>query len=426
MVKQHLRVCFLSYKFAPFVGGAEVRAEKQARQLLAQGHAVTVVTLRLQKTWPKREVRDGLEVLRVGGIYNRTGQLRLGRLGHFPLDVAMFLTLWRLRHSYDVIHAFQMTTVAAVAALVGKLTHTPVIVSTQTSGPTEHPAPGQDVMLMADTLPQSAILRVDFRDWIATASEVISLPYVALGGRLVLHFLRTSPAFFQVLSRRGSSYLAAYGFPSQRIVHISGSVDTERFCPLLQARDPLQVERDILCVARLEYAKGVDVLIHAWGHLLHSQSLPRQVQPRLLLVGDGKSRLQLEYIARELGIQHSVKFLGKRSDVIALLQQVWGFVLPSRWEGMPNALLEAMACGLPCVATRVSGSEDLIVDGVNGLLVEPEQPAEMAEALRRLIEDPALAQRLAQEARTTVVQQYQLSHVVEQCVELYRRLLPER
>src|SRR5260370_5769990 len=90
---------------------------------------------------------------------------------------------------------------------------------------------------------------------------------------------------------------------------------------------------------------------------------------------------------------------------------------------MSNALLEAMACGLPCLATRVSGSEDIISDGVTGLLVEQEQPAEMAQALRRLIEDAELAQRLGREGRETVVRDYQLTTIVEQSVGLYRRLL---
>jgi glycosyltransferase involved in cell wall biosynthesis len=92
---------------------------------------------------------------------------------------------------------------------------------------------------------------------------------------------------------------------------------------------------------------------------------------------------------------------------------------------MPNSLLEAMACGLPCVATRVSGNEDLVCDGVNGLLVEPEQPAEMAQALRRMIENAELAQQLGTEARATVVRDYQLTTIVERCLELYHRLLNE-
>jgi glycosyltransferase involved in cell wall biosynthesis len=131
----------------------------------------------------------------------------------------------------------------------------------------------------------------------------------------------------------------------------------------------------------------------------------------------------MERIVTELGIQESVEFLGVRTDVVDLLQQSWAFVLPSRWEGLPSALTEAMACKLPCIAARVSGSEDVIIDGVNGLLVEPEQPVELAHALRRIIEDSNLAQRLAQEAYATVKRDYQLTTVTQHFLELYRRLL---
>src|SRR5206468_5226324 len=126
--------------------------------------------------------------------------------------------------------------------------------------------------------------------------------------------------------------------------------------------------------------------------------------------GDGALRTQIERLITALGIQGSVEILGPRTDIADLLQLSWGFVLPSRWEGMANALLEAMACGLPCIATRVSGSEDIIVDGVNGLLVEPEQPVELAHALQCILADTELAQRLAQEGRATVLRDYQLSH----------------
>jgi glycosyltransferase involved in cell wall biosynthesis len=131
-------------------------------------------------------------------------------------------------------------------------------------------------------------------------------------------------------------------------------------------------------------------------------------------------------LAADLNIRDSVEFLGVQSDIVGLLQQSWGFALPSRNEGMSNALLEAMACGLPCVATRVSGSEDVIADGLNGILVEPDQPTQMAEALRRLLEDSELAQRLGHEARATVVRDYQLSHNVERCLALYRHVLAEQ
>jgi len=423
-VEDRMRICFVSFMFWPFVGGAEVQAEKQARRLQALGHDVTVVTFRHYRQWKRKEMLDGLPVVRMGGIYRRNGRLNIGRLGHLPNIIMMSLTLWRLRHAYDVIHAFQLS---PPAALIGQLTHKPVILGIQSAGPSEAQRMQlneRGAALMADTLTETSFLKVDLKDWTAGAGDIGHLPQLPLG-KAMLDFLRKSNAFYQILSTRSHSYLTSHGFRAEQIVHIPGSVDTERFQPAPERRpDPARPERDIICVARLDYAKGVDVLLHAWGRMLCGPAEWRaHLKPRLRLAGKGVCRAQMERIVAGLGIQDSVEFLGSRTDVVDLLQQSWGFVMPSRWEGMPNALLEAMACGLPCVATRVSGSEDIISDGVNGLLVAPEQPAEMAQALRRIIEDAELAQQLGREGRETVVRDYQLTTIVEQSVGLYHRLL---
>jgi glycosyltransferase involved in cell wall biosynthesis len=423
-VEDRIRICVVAFTFWPDVGGSEVQAEKEARQLQALGHDVTVVTFRLDRQWKRKEMLDGLPVVRVGGIYRRDGRLSIGRLGYLPASIAMFLTLWRLRHTYDVIHTFQLS---PPAALAGQLTHKPAILGIPSAGPSEAQLVQLDergAALMADTLTETSFLKVDLKDWKAGAGDIGHLPRLPLG-KAMLAFLRKSNAFYRILSTRSRSYLTSHGFRAEQIVHIPGSVDPERFQPAPERRpDPARPERVIICVARLDYAKGVDVLLHAWGRMLREPSEWRaHLKPRLRLVGDGVCEAQIVRIVAELAIQDSVELLGLRTDVVDLLQQSWGFVMPSRWEGMPNALLEAMACGLPCVATRVSGSEDIISDGVNGLLVEPEQPAEMAQALRRIIEDPDLAQRLGQEGRTSVVRDYQVISVVKQCLEVYRCLL---
>lgn len=424
-MEKRIRVCFLCFEFSPSIGGAQARAEKQARHLQALGHDVTIVTLRHARKWKRTETLDGLSVVRVSGIYRRGGQLRMGRLGHFPVDIAMLLMLLRLSRSYDVIHVFQISPLAAVAALVGKLTQKPVVISIQCIGPSE----AQRIQLergaapMTDTLTWLSCSKIEAKDLVT--DDITYLSHVALGSSFIVNYLRKSNALYQVLSTRGESYLTSRGFRAGQIVHIPGSVDIQKFRPTTQQRrDPPGPERDIICVARLDYQKGIDVLLHAWGRMMQMPTGWRaNLKPRLLLVGEGKFKPQLERIVAELGIAQSVEFLGARTDVADLLQQAWGFALSSRWEGMPNALLEAMACGLPCVATSVSGSEDLITNGINGLLVEPEQPAELALALRSLIDDTDLAQRLGREAYATVVRNYQLSSVVEQCLQLYRRLL---
>jgi glycosyltransferase involved in cell wall biosynthesis len=427
--KEHLRICFIPLMFSPLVGGAEIQAEKQARQLQKLGHEVTIVTLRSRRQWERKTLLDGLPVVRVGGIYKSDKTLRIGRLGIWPVSIGMFLLLWRLRHTYDVIHVFQVTPLAAVAALIGKLTRKPVVVGSMGVGPTKEESlqPEPEVALMADTLIERSFLKIDPSKAQIGAGDIKGLLKNTLGGRTIFNFLRRSNVYYQALSTRGCAYLASWGVRRERIVYIPGSVDSEKFRPAPERRpDPERPARTIICVARLEYVKGIDVLLHAWGRMISTSSEWRMpLKPRLRLVGIGRLRPQLERIAAELNIQDSVEFLGLRLDVVDLLQQSWGFVLPSRNEGMPNALLEAMACGLPCIATRVSGSEDVIVDGFNGMLVESEQPVEMARALRSLIEDTELAQRLGHAGRATVVREYQLVHIVERCLDLYRQLLTE-
>lgn len=416
----HLRVCIIAFMFWPLVGGAEAQAEKQARQLQALGHDVKVISLRHDKQWKKAETVDGLPIVRIGGIYNRAGRLRIGKLGQVPIKIALFLLLWRLRHQYDVIHVGQLG-LAEIAILISKLTHTPVVVNVPTTGPEKQQ---QEALLMADTLAlDKTFLRLDVKE--AVVGDLVSVAQSSLAGRVTLNLLRNSDAYYQILSRRSYSYLTSHGFRADHLVDIPNGIDIAQFHPDPQRRPhPENPARDIVCVARLQYAKGIDVLLHAWGRMMHAFSeQDTSLKPRLLLVGEGPLRAKLERITAELGIQDSVEFLGLRRDVVELLQQAWGFVLPSRWEGMPNALIEAMACGLPCIATRVSGSEDIITDGRNGLLVEPENPIEMAEALKRVIEDKSLAQQLAREGHKTVVREYQLAVVVDRCLALYRRLL---
>ena len=426
-VGERIRICFVSAIFSPGISGVGVRTEKQARQLQALGCDVMIVTLRHDKRWKRAETIAGLPVVRIGGVYGRNGQLRNGRLGHLLCDLGVFFTLWRLRRHYDIIHVCQMSSLDAVGTFTGNITHKPVVISIQISGPDEKQRAQMErgAALMADTLSNTSDLKVNLKSWVLAEGDITYLPRAALGGSVMLRFLRNSSAYYHILGTRCRPYLTSHSFQAERIVLIPNGVDTDRFKPAPERRpDPARPARNIICVARLDYAKGVDVLLHAWKRMM--QALTEEhahLKPRLRLIGDGALRPQIERLIMDLGILGSVNILGPRTDIVDLLQASWGFVLPSRWEGMPNALLEALACGLPCIATRVSGSEDIIADGVNGLLVEPEQPIELALALRRIIEDSDLAQRLGQEGRTTVVRDYQLADIARQHLEFYHRLL---
>lgn len=427
-MEDRLRICLVALMFAPIVGGAEARAEKQARQLRALGHDVTIVTLRHERHWKKVEDMNGLPIIRVGGIYRLNGALRIGRLAHLGVDLALFLKLWRSRDQYDILHSVQLSTLAGVTTFVGKLTGKPVIISIPSSGPGREQH-AEDAVLMADTLaeklPDTSFLKVPFGDILA--GGINNFYKTAFGGKAIVNYLKKSDAFYQTLSSRSYTFLTSLGFRPEKIIQISNGIDIEKFRPDPELRpDPALPERDILCVARLQFPKGIDILLHAWYRMMREPAEWRaNLKPRLLIVGIGPLQEQLERITAELGIQDSVVFLGLRTDVVPLLQRAWGFVLPSRWEGMPNALLEAMACGTPSIATRVSGSEDAIVDGENGLLVDPEEPAQMAQALRQLVGDSDLAQKMSEKGRETILRDYQLSRVIERIIAMYHRALKE-
>jgi glycosyltransferase involved in cell wall biosynthesis len=430
-----MRICYVAFQFWPSVGGSQTQAEKQARYLLQLGQEVLVVTLRHQRTWPAREIYRTIPVFRVGGWYRRNRTLRVGRFGCLLVSMRLFLTLWSLRRSYDLIHTLQVSPLAVVAVLLGRLIQKPVVIGVQSTGsyisatgtfargaqeqmvPFSGRIDGQNSWKKAQLCVRPAEI----------GGDIATLQRTALGGRLMLNCLRKSNAYYQILSVRSYAYLVEYGFRPERIVCIPNGVDTRKFYPVFwaaQGQAELRADRTLLCVARLEYAKGIDILLRAWARMMAQPASWREgLQPWLYLVGDGASRAELEQLAAELGIRESVEFLGTRHDVPQLLQDAWGFVLPSRWEGMPNALLEAMACALPCIATRVSGSEDVIEQGLNGLLVEPEQPEQLAYALRLLIEDAYLARQLGWRGYETVLRSYQLDSTVQNSLTFYRYLL---
>lgn len=158
-------------------------------------------------------------------------------------------------------------------------------------------------------------------------------------------------------------------------------------------------EPELLAVARLVPQKGLDLLIRAFASL-HE---PERAGWRIVLVGDGPERDALEVLAQQQGIREQVVFEGFQPDPLRYMQRASIFTLPSRFEGMPNALLEAMAAGLPSVVSDASpGPLEMVCDGRQGLVVPSEDVEALADALQQLMLDQSLRERMGMEARTTL------------------------
>jgi glycosyltransferase involved in cell wall biosynthesis len=216
--------------------------------------------------------------------------------------------------------------------------------------------------------------------------------------------------------------LLAAGFAADRIIRIPNGIDVSRFRP----RDPVVFLAQgtgptLLFVGRLHAQKNLQVLLRAAAEL--SSLWPNL---RVVLVGDGPERGRLEGLTRDLGLEERVRFAGEVPDVLPFLHAADLFVHPSRAEGMPGALLEAMACGLPCVATRIGGTVDIITDGEDGILIPPGDDRLLAGAIGRLLGDLVLARRLGRQARTTVEARFAMDGVARRYAVLYEELVAGR
>jgi glycosyltransferase involved in cell wall biosynthesis len=190
--------------------------------------------------------------------------------------------------------------------------------------------------------------------------------------------------------------LVERGFPPAQCVAIPNGIALERFpASLLPARWQ-ERESAILMASRFARQKDHASLIRALALLRE-----RGLAPTLYLAGAGSQRLLrgMQALARRLGVQEQVRFLGSVADVPQRLAAVQVFALSTRWEGMPLALVEAMAAGCACIGTDVVGVREIIDHGRTGLLVPPGDPRALADALQRLLQESALAEQLGHAAR---------------------------
>ncbi len=235
---------------------------------------------------------------------------------------------------------------------------------------------------------------------------------------------------YVTVSRSLRDYLVErVGIRPARITTICNGVDTDKFRPAPRKPDgvlPAPLLDDGLVVigtvGRLQPVKDQQTLVRAFADLVR-ESDEVAATARLLLVGGGPRRDALAELVQSLGIAHLATFTGDRTDVAQLLQCMNVFVLPSLAEGVSNTVLEAMATGLPIVATRVGGNVELVQDGDNGALFEARDVASLKGLLARYIEDQALRRRHGERSRRLALENFSLRAMVEGYRRTYEALI---
>lgn len=384
-----LSVCHLLLGYYPQTGGAEIQARRLAAYQRKQGLQVCVVARRrladpVERTWSPYEEIDGVPVYRVP-VW---GKKHLAALTYFLSGLWQLL---RLRRRYRIIHAHMLSAPAMLGGLAGRLLGKKVVAKASGGG---------------------------FR----VRSNISDLQRSSLRR----HLLQRTLARILSINREIATDLRRLGFAPRQIVYLPNGIDVQAFAPSPEPPEKhrqrlgLPTEGPVMAfTGRLRPVKNLPLL-------LESLALLRDRLPTLylLVVGDGIERPKLEALVDKLNLGPHVSFIGNVSDVRPYLYAADFFMLPSLKEGLSNSMLEAMAVGLPVIATAVGGAPDLIENGVNGILLPPQpSPEVIAEAIVALWDVPDRAREMGRRARQTVVEQCSFDVVGKKITALYQELL---
>jgi sugar transferase (PEP-CTERM/EpsH1 system associated) len=222
------------------------------------------------------------------------------------------------------------------------------------------------------------------------------------------------------------------GVRRDRVRRICNGVDIQLFHPRTEARrefgpQGFVASTNILVgtVGRMEAIKDQLTLVRGFLHLINIDADARSCL-RLVLIGDGGLREEAQQMVSAAGADSLVWFPGERNDIPELMRGLDLFILPSLREGISNTILEAMASGLPVIATNVGGNRELVVDGETGMLVPPSDPIAMADAIQSYLRDPAKLERHGQAGRKRAVEHFSIEKMVEGYLRVYDEVLAER
>jgi glycosyltransferase involved in cell wall biosynthesis len=375
-----MRILITSDIFPPDVGGPATYVPRIAAELTQRGHQVTVVTYSLVQS-DAADSTYPFPVIRVSAAPPQWRRL--------PRTLSAILTHAR---NADIIYANGLVTESILANYV---LHKPVVAKVVGDLAWER---SRDKGWIHDDIDKFQTkrysLKVELMRWRRNFSYAHMDSIIVPSGYLK-----------QML-------LEYWGLPADRVQVVYNS-----FLAAGQESPPvaiaLPVKYKLITVCRLTGWKGVDGLI---------QALPALPDVGLVIVGDGPLSAELHALALKLGVDGRVLFAGTvpKEDVSAYLRACDLFVLNSTYEGMPHVILEAMAAGLPVVATAVGGSGEIIQDGVNGLLVPPGEPLALQQALLRLLNNPTERLNMVQKSQDTL-HRFGLGRMVDQTEDVLSR-----
>lgn len=385
-----LRVCMLSFYFFPDYSGSAIQAKNLSRYLANYNVEAFIVSANLSKS-ARRDKIEGIPLYRIPVV--NTGLLLLPS---FWLSLAIFLVV--KRKDYDVIHAHG-TVLHAIASLIGRM------------------------------LGKKTLLKIAMAN-----SDIAFHKQGRLMGRVIRYLVEKFDHYIAT-SKDIYGEFREFGIQSSDVTLLPNGVDTHAFMPVGSGRKKSELrsklgiqEGFVICFVGIVIArKNVDLILRVWQKLMSMG-----VNGSVVLVGpipkdnDGREseyvRNLRDYTARN-GLVDSVIFADRQERISDYMQASDLFFFPSKQEGMPNVLLEAMACGLPCVVSRISGTADLVEDGRTGFIVSMDDEQTYVKVIYDLSRDRSLATTIGTNACESIKQRFSLNATAKNYRMIYSRLL---
>jgi len=399
----HPRICLLTNSFYPRIGGGETHALLLCREWLRRGVPVFVLTRRITPDLAPEEDLDGLTIRRLPPVGFR-------RFGKYLMTLPTYSELRRRSHDYDVVYVCGLRVAGVPAVLAARRAGKVCVLRAESRGEFSGSFIWQS--------PDEKIRNTPFK------------PMIRLYLRWRNRRLLKASAFVSI-SRDVHAEFLQEGIPESKIHLIQNGIDTSRFEPASPERRKqrrhelgLPDQTTFIYTGKLNKGKGLEMLLRVWRGLAAERT-----ECHLVLVGGGGGQFlsceqELRDFVERSGLQDRVTFTGFQSNVNGYLQAADAFLFPSENEALSIALLEALSCELPCLASDISGNRDIVENGRDGRLLPVGDEAAWLNALRDVLANPAQAAALGRQGRATVVERFSIARVAEQHLDLFRSLMP--
>jgi L-malate glycosyltransferase len=367
-----MKILFVIDGLFPCNGGAEKQAMTLAKHFKTEGHDIQILCPQLDETMPLCETLSGIKVTRIP-------YPKIKVFGSLLLYIKYMYQLYAMRKEYSVIHVHMVKNIAAFTGLMKVFLKFKYVA--KVSGAWEF------------------------------SSGVLDPEKFNKGIMLVRNYFIKKADHIQCVSSKTKQILLDCNYPEKIALLLPNGVDLTSH-KLKVPHNDNKSDITIVYAGRLEYVKGVDILINAVNKL--------EFKVSLVIVGSGKEEKAFKKLCHDLDLESQVQFLGYITNLPEILLSADLYVQPSREEGLPNSVLEAMATGLPIVATNVSGNQDLVADGINGYLTSPEDIEDMSYKISKILSSSELLKTMGMNSRKIIEENYSIQSTYQQLLKVYQ------